>query len=375
MKQDRQVHHLSPEWKRFLVEKNQEMNPKPTPSTATSGYASYGPASTATLIARLVPQITGDGGLLGLRRFSLWGADSAVSPIATPETTHGRPSGKFSVGTGESSNGQAQIPKVSDMAETNSKPLRPQSTGGLRSDRQPKWYIDGLRTKFDFALVEHLRFLRAPLSSAPLPWIHEFMERRGLDILSTLLSNLVAKGGKRWNSAKDSGDEMLFEVIWCFRSLLNTDVFNQVLSSPTTITHIAYSLHCSSPKLRTVTSETLAGVCALSKDGYRAVVGAMSDYRVAYDEAFRFETVIGYLRLRDTISSEEEGARAASMALINTITECTEPVEERTLLREEFGRRGLNEVIVVCLPLFSQYALTDGMMRRLSDTSSHQTTY
>lgn len=41
-------------------------------------------------------------------------------------------------------------------------------------------------------------------------------------------------------------------------------------------------------------------------------------------------------------------ARTASMALVNALTNCPESLEDRVLLREEFGRRGLNEVIVVC---------------------------
>lgn len=86
----------------------------------------------------------------------------------------------------------------------------------------------------------------------------------------------------------------------------------------------------------------------------------MSDYRVAYEEAFRFESLIACLRPVDFGSDseesvagfgdEEEGiweARTASMALINALTNCPESLEDRIVLREEFGRRGLNEVIVV----------------------------
>jgi hypothetical protein len=95
--------------------------------------------------------------------------------------------------------------------------------------------------------------------------------------------------------------------------------------------------------------------------GHKAVLAAMSDYRVAYDESFRFETIIGSLRIPDLgnfdevdnifgFGNDEEGvweARRASMALINALTNCFELLEDRVLLREEFGRRGLNEVIVV----------------------------
>ena len=135
-----------------------------------------------------------------------------------------------------------------------------------------------------------------------------------------------------------------------------------MLLSPNIITHIVYSLHASSLKLRTLSSELLAAICVLSEDtGHRAVLAAMSDYRIAYDESFRFETLIGSLRIPDLgnleedvsifgFGNDEEGvweARTASMTLINALTNFVDSLEDRVLLREEFGRRGLNEVIVV----------------------------
>ena len=110
-------------------------------------------------------------------------------------------------------------------------------------------------------------------------------------------------------------------------------------------------------------TELLAGICFLqNRDGYKVVLSALSDYRVAYDENFRFESLITSLRLPEVthdgevaqdglgFGTEEEGiweARTASMALINAITSVPDSLEDRVILREEFGRRGLNEVIVV----------------------------
>lgn len=88
----------------------------------------------------------------------------------------------------------------------------------------------------------------------------------------------------------------------------------------------------------------------------------MSDYRVEFEEAFRFQELIASMRLPeitdedDAVSdagygTEDDGAweaRTASMALINALTNCPDSLEDRILLREEFSRRGLNEVIVVC---------------------------
>ena len=108
----------------------------------------------------------------------------------------------------------------------------------------------------------------------------------------------------------------------------------------------------------------LAAICYVSPtEGHKAVVSALSDYRVEYGEKCRFEELIGSLRPPDlsyetarlegqAYRNDEEGvweARTASMALVNAITNFPDSLEERILLREEFTRRGLNEVLVVGL--------------------------
>lgn len=94
-------------------------------------------------------------------------------------------------------------------------------------------------------------------------------------------------------------------------------------------------------------------------DGHKAVLAAMSDYRIEFEETFRFQELVSSLQLPDipydTPVSEgafenDEGvweARTASLALINALTNCPVSLEDRVLLREELGRRGLNEAIVV----------------------------
>jgi diaphanous 1 len=130
-------------------------------------------------------------------------------------------------------------------------------------------------------------------------------------------------------------------------------------------------------------SELLAAICVLSmSEGHKAVLAAMSDYRVAYDESFRFESLIGCLRfpnLRDgdfqdqmESENEEEGiweARTASMALVNALTNCPESLEDRILLRDEFARRGLNEAIVV---YFRQSLSVGQLLIRFSGSAIRQ---
>lgn len=143
--------------------------------------------------------------------------------------------------------------------------------------------------------------------------------------------------------------------------------FDEVLVSRTLITHISYALYTSSLKVLALASELLAAICILDvSEGHKAVLAALSDSRITYDEEFRFETLLTALRLPDVNSdsdcdgsivgfgNEEEGvldARVATMILINALTNSSDNLEERVLLREEFSRRGLNELIVVRLKM------------------------
>lgn len=118
-------------------------------------------------------------------------------------------------------------------------------------------------------------------------------------------------------------------------------------------------------------SDLLAAICVLAiPEGHKMVIAAMSDYRVVFEEAFRFEELISSLRLpevdpNDFVGSaahpsEDDGsweARAASMVLINALTNGPESLEERILLREEFSRRGLNEAIVVSVRCAHHYTV------------------
>jgi len=150
------------------------------------------------------------------------------------------------------------------------------------------------------------------------------------------------------------------------------------------ITHIAYSLHESNAKLRALVTTVLAALSFISvQDGHKAVISALSDYRIEFSEAFRFEGLINSLRLPEiefgdgvpAPEAEEEAiweARTAVMSLINAITTCPDTLEDRVLLRDEFTRRGLNEVMVVSV--VNLWGLTYGGLNAITDSKICQTT-
>ena len=386
------MHQLSGDRKLYLLDQHRQSRiatPKLNSHGAQPPYsATYGPSSAGNLLPRLVPQLTGDSGLI--RRLSIGGWGATTAP--PPSTSGSNRKGDWT----ESNWTTVQEAKATEEPQ----PLQPQTTGGLWSSwwassggektasrgqpkegKSPKWYVDGIKGKaLDTKLVKHLISLRVHLSTARVFWVGEFVGTEGgLGVLSAVLAGLVGRAGKRKHLSDIEG-AVLLEIMKILRVLSNTEVskqstsglvyvkcsphqpgFNAVLDSPTTITHIAYSLHHASSKLRALVSDLLAAICVLAiPEGHKMVMAAMSDYRIIFDEAFRFEELIASLRLPEFDAddfmgsvdhpSEDDGAweaRTASMVLINALTNGPESLEERILLREEFSRRGLNEVIVV----------------------------
>lgn len=384
LKEERRVamRALPLERRKYLLRQNQEFRSSSSQAGPSrhghqpSYSASYSPATAAALIPRLVPQLTGDASFI--RRFSItgWGSSSDAEPPSSPPPT--------------SSESRNTTPRSSTYQQSTvsaePEPIQPQTTGGLwtswwassggdnaaTSDKLKKKEVDNSARSYitsiqnckvpDMKLVKHLISLRVHLSTAKLAFIEDFVvTEQGLQTLGSLLATMVGKSGKR-KRLTEMETTVLLELIKCFRVLLNTEIgFSQVLASPTVVTHISYSLHTMSLKVHTLAAELLAAICILSMtEGHKVILAALSDFRVAYEENFRFETLISTLRLPEIdmeadsdnetgFGNEEEGvweARTASMALINALTTCPESLEERIMLREEFTRRGLNEIIV-----------------------------
>jgi diaphanous 1 len=103
----------------------------------------------------------------------------------------------------------------------------------------------------------------------------------------------------------------------------------------------------------------LAALCVLSvQNGLHSVLAAFSDFRVGHAEQFRFEYFLDSMKPADfgedqlDLEADETAAlweyRTSAMSLVNAIVNSPEAIEDRIALREEFARRGLNEVMTVC---------------------------
>lgn len=235
------MRHLPLDRKKYLLRQNRQFGSmskalaRQSSVLDTQQPATIGPSSSSAILPRLIPQLTGNG-LMG--RISVWGGSSASTP-STPTAESEQP---VSLDAATTTNKPTTVRgrKSVDGADTDISPLQPQTTGGLWSSwwtssggatdktqkQTPKWYIDGLKggRSVDMRLVKHLISLRVHLSTASLTWIEEFVqERKGIDILGTLLAGLVGKSGKR-KALTEVESTVLFELIKCLRVLLNTEV-------------------------------------------------------------------------------------------------------------------------------------------------------
>ncbi len=238
--QRRAMHQLPADRKLYLLEQHKQYRVasarSPSHVAQPSYSATYGPSSAGNLLPRLVPQLTGDSGLM--RRLSItgWGATSAASPVSVSGSNR-----KGEKPDPSSSSAQAYGAKVTEEPQ----PLQPQTTGGLWSSwwvssggeknatqgksakeaKTPKWYVDRIKGKtLDTKLVKNLISLRVHLSTARVFWVKEFVETEtGLDALGSLLAGLVGRAGKK-KHLSDMEGAVLLEIIKILRVLSNTEV-------------------------------------------------------------------------------------------------------------------------------------------------------
>ncbi|KAF9438927.1 hypothetical protein BGZ76_002926 [Entomortierella beljakovae] len=221
------------------------------------------------------------------------------------------------------------------------------------SDDSPQYYIDQLQSKSisQKALTKHLQSLRISLATAKLSWIRQFLDGRGFRALENVLDKTAIK--KRGGKPNDLDETLQSECVQCLRVLMNTEPgFNQVLRSPSLVAHISYCLYTTNSKLRTKVAEVLAALCVMSPESHRLVLIALSDFRVAHEERYRFEYLVQTLAA--PISDDIDGSdysesfeweyKTACLSLMNALANSPASLDDRISLRNELRRRGLVDV-------------------------------
>lgn len=122
------------------------------------------------------------------------------------------------------------------------------------------------------------------------------------------------------------------------------------------VNQIAYILHSPSLKLRSQTADLLAALCVLSPfEGYNLVLGGISEFKVAFEERYRFEWIIASLDAyafigEDRAGNEDQGLwewRCAALGLFNALCDSPNDVDDRCDIRGELHRRGFTKALEV----------------------------
>ena len=96
----------------------------------------------------------------------------------------------------------------------------------------------------------------------------------------------------------------------------------------------------------------MAALCVMSPESHRLVLMALSDFRVAHEERYRFEYLVQ--TLAEPVSDEVDSAdnqgsfeweyRTACLSLMNALANSPTALDDRISLRNELRRRGLEDV-------------------------------
>jgi diaphanous 1 len=118
------------------------------------------------------------------------------------------------------------------------------------------------------------------------------------------------------------------------------------------VASIVFCLHTVNNKLRSQVADVLAALCVLSLDGHKLVVGAFTEFRIIHEEKFRFQYLVNSLKGNEEEDSTSIEYKAAGLSLVNAIVNSPDIIEERILLRDEFERRGIDNVFKVLYLIF-----------------------
>jgi len=218
--------------RRYSLIPNLALPTNSSPRTPTARpFISLSTASGSSF-TKLLAQTTGDS-TTSTPSQDTWGARFGLGAWAggTPTKSHQLDQGSLRSVDGVSLGGSV-------------KPLEKQVTGGLWSwwtgnrpeEGSAEAYIEGLRaecvlfnveersklitSRRPTSLLKHLISLRVTLSTAPMDFIIDFLDARGLDKLEVIMIKLAPV-------SKDQGDmneQIVGEVLKCLRILMNIDV-------------------------------------------------------------------------------------------------------------------------------------------------------
>ncbi|KAI8337692.1 hypothetical protein BC941DRAFT_352320 [Chlamydoabsidia padenii] len=209
-------------------------------------------------------------------------------------------------------------------------------------------------------LVAHLA---VSLRTMPLSWVRQFIESRGLQVITNVIGTLNKREQKT-----EADLQMEAEILKCFKSLINNRWgAREVISNPQCIYHIVLSLTSPPVTTRKLVCEVLAFVCHVDlPKGQEIVLQGMEKLKEYRHEYGRFDgwlkiveaTLDGRGRMGSLVGASEDIKRLggapdnhladyalSNMMLVNSIISVIEDSEVRVHLRNQLNACGLQRIM------------------------------
>ncbi|KAI8145922.1 hypothetical protein BJV82DRAFT_535287 [Fennellomyces sp. T-0311] len=211
-------------------------------------------------------------------------------------------------------------------------------------------------------LVAHLA---VSLRTMPLSWVRQFIESRGLQVITNVIGILNRRETKR-----EEDLQMEAEILKCFKSLINNRWgAREAVSHPECIYQIVLSLVSPPIQTRKLVCEVLAFLCHVDlPKGQETVLKGMDKLREYRREFGRFDawfklldaTLDGRGRMGSLVGASDDVRRLgaqqgapdshlsdyalSNMMLVNSLISVVEDVEVRVHLRNQMNACGLQAI-------------------------------
>ncbi|KAI9259027.1 hypothetical protein BDA99DRAFT_484089 [Phascolomyces articulosus] len=234
-------------------------------------------------------------------------------------------------------------------------------------------------------LVAHLA---VSLRTMPLSWVRQFIEARGLQVITNVIGIL-----NRRETKKEEDLQMEAEILKCFKSLINNRWgAREAVSHPECIYQIVLSLISPPIQTRKLVCEVLAFLCHVDlPKGQETVLKGMDKLKDYRREFGRFDawfklldaTLDGRGRMGSLVGASEDVRRLggqgapdshlsdyalSNMMLVNSLISVVEDVEVRVHLRNQMNACGLQAITDKMLEFNSEHLRRHiSIYRQMSD--------
>uniref|UniRef100_A0A665X8J6 Inverted formin 2 n=1 Tax=Echeneis naucrates TaxID=173247 RepID=A0A665X8J6_ECHNA len=167
--------------------------------------------------------------------------------------------------------------------------------------------------------------LRRRLESSGQPWLMQFLELRGLDLLMEALERLSGRGCSRIADAL-----LQLTCISCVRAIMNSSAgLHFILDSEDYVRSLILALDTSNVMVKMQVFELLAALALFDPQGHDLVLNAFNSYKVS--QKYRFSMIMNELHCSDN------GTYVATMlSVINVLVLGQDDLRKRVRLRQEF---------------------------------------